>query len=1229
MDQNPIIQWNCRSLKARQCDLSVLCQQHHAKVFCLQETLHSPNSPTHLKNYTGYHKFSGNENNHPKGGTSIFIHNTIPQSQIQLNTHIDAIATTITLSKTFTLCNIYLPPTSNPSVTDLENLIRQLPKPFLLVGDFNAHSTLWENRNTDSKGRLIEKIIENFNLCILNTGSPTFIHFGTKSRTIIDLSLCTPDLFLNLNWRVSDDLHGSDHFPIIISENNQNLNATTLPKWKFNKADWEKFAFLCIKNIKTKILSDPEPIILFTCILQTIMDDTIPKTKAKGSNMTKPWFDEECKEAIAKKKKALSKFLKNMSTENVIEYKRQQAIAKKLIKTKKRLSWQSYISKLNSKTPIGKVWQMIRKINGKNNHQPVHHLMDQDEKITDKLEITERLGTAFKTNFSTSNYTESFQSKKLSEEQVNLNFYSNNKENYNQPFTFRELNQAIHNSLNTAAGPDDIHNQVLKMLPEPTQLILLEIFNDMWELDRFPDLWRDALIIPLPKPNKDPTNPNNYRPISLTSCLCKTFERMINNRLVWYLESRQLLSVNQCGFRKHRTTTDQLLKLETHIREALIKGEHIVTIFFDLEKAYDTAWKYGVLRDLKDLGLKGHLPIFIQNFLSDRRFRVRMGASMSDYFTQEEGYPQGSVLSVTLFIIKINGISSCFTKNINNSLFVDDFCISFSGNKMHVIERQLQQAIKDLEKWTHDNGFKFSKTKTVGIHFCHKRKQHQDPVLTLNESVIPIVTETKYLGVIFDRKLSFLPHIKELRAKCDKAISLMRVVSAQNWGADRDIKLKLYRTLIRSKLDYGCIVYGSARPSYLKILDPIPNTCLRISLNAFKSSPQQSLYVEANEPPLQLRRLKLSLQYATKLYTNKDNPTHKIVFQPQLESAFISKPSSILPFGLRIRPHLQAADINIVTLHDIKLPKLPPWTLHVPIVNTELHKSTKSSTLEAEFKTDFELLRERYHDYYPLYTDGSKIENKSGAAVITPLNTTNTRLPDGASIFTAECKALLMALKYIQIKPHEKFIIFVDSLSVLQSLKNMKLENPLILQILEHNHQLFTNNKLIIYCWIPSHVNILGNEKADKAAKAALEKEVTPLLLPYTDMYVNIRQYIKQQWQNEWNNQSDNKLYSVQPLVGSSQPKLALIRDDMVIRRARIGHTKLTHGYLMDKNAQPPMCDSCQQRITVRHILIECSELKPIRDIFFKATSLKTLFEKTTPEQIIEFLKEIELFNKF
>ena len=189
---------------------------------------------------------------------------------------------------------------------------------------------------------------------------------------------------------------------------------------------------------------------------------------------------------------------------------------------------------------------------------------------------------------------------------------------------------------------------------------------------------------------------------------------MINNRLVWFLESNHLFNKNQGGFRKGRTTTDQLVKLETFVREGMIKGEHVVTVFFDLEKAYDTAWKYGVLRDLKDLGLKGHLPKFISNFLADRRFRVRLGNTTSDPLEQEEGYPQGSILSVVLFLLKINSINNNI--RVDNSIFVDDFCISFRGNKMHVIERQLQGAINNLMFWADTNGFRFSKTKTVCMH---------------------------------------------------------------------------------------------------------------------------------------------------------------------------------------------------------------------------------------------------------------------------------------------------------------------------------------------------------------------------------------------------------------------------------------------------------------------------------------------------------------------------------
>ena len=169
---------------------------------------------------------------------------------------------------------------------------------------------------------------------------------------------------------------------------------------------------------------------------------------------------------------------------------------------------------------------------------------------------------------------------------------------------------------------------------------------------------------------------------------------------------------------------------------------------------------------------------------------------------------------------------------------------------MNTIERQLQLNLNKIQKWSSENGFKFSKSKTVCMHFCHLRKAHNDPILTLDGTPIPVVEENKFLGVIFDRKLSFIPHIKQLKAKCQKALNLLRVVAHTDWGADRKVLLNLYRTIIRSKLDYGSIIYGSARKSYLEMLDPIHHQGLRLALGAFRTSPSESLLAEANEPSL-------------------------------------------------------------------------------------------------------------------------------------------------------------------------------------------------------------------------------------------------------------------------------------------------------------------------------------------------------------------------------------------
>ena len=143
-----------------------------------------------------------------------------------------------------------------------------------------------------------------------------------------------------------------------------------------------------------------------------------------------------------------------------------------------------------------------------------------------------------------------------------------------------------------APGPDGIHNNLLKHLLEDTLKILKEILNKIWISADFPQQWRAATVIPISKPNKDHTDPLSYRPIALTSCLCKVLERMINTCLIWYLEKYKILDRIQCGFRKHRSTTDHLVSLERYLWDAFAQRQQAVGLFFDLEKAYEAIWHH-------------------------------------------------------------------------------------------------------------------------------------------------------------------------------------------------------------------------------------------------------------------------------------------------------------------------------------------------------------------------------------------------------------------------------------------------------------------------------------------------------------------------------------------------------------------------------------------------------------------------------------------------------------
>ena len=672
------------------------------------------------------------------------------------------------------------------------------------------------------------------------------------------------------------------------------------------------------------------------------------------------------------------------------------------------------------------------------------------------------------------------------------------------------------------------------------------------------------------------------------------------------------------------------MRLETWIREGLANREHVVAVFFDLEKAYDTTWKYGILSDLFSAGLRGYLPIFISKFLENRSFKVRIGSTFSDAYHQETGVPQGSILSVTLFGLKINGIASCIRPGTEASLYVDDFLTCVRSQQMRSIERQLQLCLNNLHKWSNENGFKFSDTKTVCVHFCNKRYLHPDPVLFLGKNPIPVVTETKFLGVIFDKKLSFIPHLQQLRTKCTKSMNLLKVVSHKDWGGDTSTLLKLYRSLVRSKLDYGCIVYGSARKSYIQMLEPIQNQALRLCLGAFRTSPAESLQAEANEPPLAIRRSKLAAQYALKIKSSPANPAYQSIFDPKYKTLFENRPKTIPPLSTRIANLFDQMNLNLSVIASNQLASVEPWVLKSPHVSFALHSEKKSTANPNFLRAQFYAFLSNKLNCFHIYTDGSKDSGSVAAAAVCNDIQLACRLPSEASIFSAEAQAIILALEIIETSNHTAFYIFSDSMSCLQAMYYHKLENPMITDILEKCHFFQASGKTINFCWLPSHVGINGNEKADAAAKAALQLPVSDnLKLPYTDLKQIINTYFLKIWQDKWSQTPFNKLQSIKPTLGETKfNNITKRRDEVVLHRSRIGHTYLTHLYLL-KRENSPECVTCNCSLTVHHILIECANYNSIRMKYFNSRTLYELFDKVHPIHILNFLKEVKLYSSF
>ena len=237
-------------------------------------------------------------------------------------------------------------------------------------------------------------------------------------------------------------------------------------------------------------------------------------------------------------------------------------------------------------------------------------------------------------------------------------------------FAMAELQEGLDGlKLRKSPGKDGVTNEMLKNLGRGAKETLLKVINVSWKTGKTPAAWKEAIMVPILKPGKDKLDPASYRPISLLSCIGKLMERMVNRRLCWHLESKELLVSWQNGFRQHRSTEDQVAYIAQEIEDGYQAREHTLAVWVDMEKAFDTVWREALKLKLLRMGVTGRMFEWLAQYLENRTARVQVEGKLSRKRTLEQGVPQGGVLSPTLFLVFVNDIAPCMPKEIRKAMY--------------------------------------------------------------------------------------------------------------------------------------------------------------------------------------------------------------------------------------------------------------------------------------------------------------------------------------------------------------------------------------------------------------------------------------------------------------------------------------------------------------------------------------------------------------------------------
>lgn len=1212
-----VLQWNADDIRTKMVEFRTCLTENNIDIALVQESkLLSKHPDPRVEGYAVVRQdrpahADGTER--LGGGLLTFVKTDIPFSVVQQKPDPDSILETLSIKVNstrkgqITITNCYCPPIRNT-----ENEVRQSGfdpaalsrlKAQLIAGDLNAHSQLWDdNQQPDEMGDKLEEWLMTNNMMCINSGTATRTNKGTGGGSTPDIAFVPSNWADKAQWSTLECI-GSDHLPILITLNMDMTIIKCAPalagrRWNWKRADWDAFANEIDRKIPEIDVTGAKLTNRIKMLTKVILDSA--KTNIGESHQNrqdKCWMTPEITNAI-KERNRLRRDVANSRKQWVDKC----AEVRELINNAKEEEWRQFIQDNTINQDAGKAWKLIKSLNAAPaSSNPNEAMVVNGHTIQGNFAKAESFARHF-TAINRQSLNADEKDRKRATRKKLSNARNEPDEDCEKPFSMSELEQAISQmKKKSAPGPDEITPRFLKALGPLAKEFLLQCFNSSWEEGSLPQEWRNATIIPLLKNGKPASSLDSYRPVSLTSCLAKTMERMVGNRLYHLVEERHLLNDDQAGFRKLRGCEDQVIRLSQSVSDGFQHkpSKRTVLALLDYSKAFDKVWRTELFDQMLAMGIPKRYIAWCNGFLRNRQANVRINGTKSRFHKLDQGLPQGAVLSPLLFTLYINRIRKILPAGVFISMYADDIAVWCTDVNKVVAAAKVEKAINAIKQESDRIKLTLNPDKCIiGFFSMNVDEADWEPTIHMAGKKLKLDPNPVFLGITYDRTLSFNAHVKKTCDRVNKRHRTLAVLGNSKWGWKKHHMRQTYLAICRSVMDYCAAAWQPwLAKTIMEKLERCQNRALRLITGQLKTTPLEALRLEAGIPSYKTTSRRLTAKaYEKSLRLPLSNPRHQLMTSNVRQRLVIR--SSFREVGREAAA--EAIEMDNMERQQINLSMEPPWR------NDRIWqcwpdligKSNKGNSPE-ELKADsINTINERFANCDTIiYTDGSASGGMSegGSAVVvtegppTSPITIDTITKKGRALtssFETELTAIRLAAQYVSEKELVgEVLICTDSLAAVTALKNRTHKGTDVQETAKALND--TVQKLHIQ-WVPGHSGLEGNELADRAANAATTDATAPdPTISFHSAAAGIYRCIKDKPPEKKEHQE---------IYGSGFDKFAekLTRKEAVLlAQLRSGHCRKLAAYnAIIHPGSDPICRRCNEGPEdLRHWLTQCPAL--------------------------------------